>query len=89
MVDLTKYNFDDDDILFLTETEDACINCQNEIIWKYKGKSFVLEPRGKAVYVYAYGEALGDYESFDELLLNHKIDGIPLIELVKELEYGE
>ena len=53
---------------------------------EYKGKSFVLEPHGKAVQIYAYGEFLGDYESFDDLLLNHKIDGKPLIELVKELE---
>ena len=89
MLDLTKYNLDDDDILFLIEIEDACINDQNEVILEYKGKSFVLEPHGKAIHVYAYGEDLGDYESFDDLLLNHKIDGKPLIELVKELEYGE
>ena len=89
MLDLTKYNLEDDDILFITEIEDACINGQNEIILEYKGKSFVLEPRGKAVHVYAYGKVLGDYESFDDLLLNHKIDGNPLIELVKELEYGD
>ena len=89
MIDLTQYNFDDDDILFLTEIEDACINGQNEIILEYKGKSFVLEPHGKTVQVYAYGEVLGDYESFEELLLNHKIDGNPLIELVKDLEYGD
>ena len=89
MIDLTKYNLDDDDILFLTEMEDACINGQSEIILEYKEKSFVLEPRGKAVQVYAYGEVLGDYESFDDLLLNYKIDDKPLIELVKELDYGE
>ena len=89
MLDLTKYNLNDNDILFLVEIEDACINGQNEIILEYKGKSFVLEPRGKAVHVYAYGEVLGDYVNFDDLLLNHKIDGKPLIELVKELEYGD
>ena len=89
MLDLTKYNLNDEDIIFLIETEDACINGQNEIILDYKGKSFVLEPRGKAVHVYAYGEDLGDYESFDDLLLNHKIDGKPLIELVHDLQYGD
>ena len=89
MHNLTKYDLDNDDILFLIEIEDACINGQNEVILEYKGKSFVLEPRGKAVHVYAYDEVLGDYESFDVLLLNHKIDGKPLIELVKELEYGD
>lgn len=89
-IDLTQYNFDDDDILFLTEIEDACINGQNEIILEYKGKSFVLEPLGKVVQVVEVAEKVaGRYESFDELLLNYKIDGKPLIELVKDLEYGD
>ncbi len=88
-VDFTKYNLDDDDIQFLLQTESWCIDGQSEIILEYKGKAFVLEPHGKAVQVYAYGEDLGDYESFDDLLLNHKIDGMPLIALVKELEYGD
>jgi hypothetical protein len=90
MIDLTKYNLDDDDIIFLIEIENACINGQNEVILEYKGKSFVLEPYGKAVQVVvAVDTIVGDYESFDDLLLNHKIDGKPLIELVKELEYGD
>ena len=90
MVDLTKYDFDDDDIMFLIQTEDWCINGQSEIILEYKGKSFVLEPHGEAVQVVvAVDTVVGDYESFDDLLLNYKIDGKPLIELVKELEYGD
>ena len=89
MIIYKNYNLSDDDIQFLIETEDWCINGQSEIILTYKDKSFVLEPHGKAVQVYAYGEILGDYENFDDLLLNHKIDGKPVIELVKELEYGE
>ena len=90
MIDLTKYNFDDDDIIFLIEIEDACINGQNEIELAYKGKSFVLEPHGKAVQVVVPVDTIvGDYESFDDLLLNHKIDGKPFIELVKDLEYGD
>jgi len=89
MIIYENYNLSDDDIQFLIETEDWCINGQSEIILTYKDKSFVLEPHDKAVQVYAHGEILGNYESFDDLLLNHKIDGKPLIELVKELEYGE
>ena len=88
MIDFTKYDLDDDDIEFVNDLKEDIEN-QNEIILEYKGKSFVLEPLGKAVRVYAYGEVLGDYESFDELLLNHKIDGKPLIELVHWLEYGD
>ncbi len=89
MIDLTMYGLNDDDITFLLQTEDWCINGQSEIILQYKDKSFVLEPHGKAVQVYGYGEVLGNYESFDDLLLNYKIDGKPLIELVKELDYGD
>lgn len=88
MLDLTRYNLDDDDIEFVEDMKEDIEN-QNEIILAYQGKSFVLEPRGEAVHVYAYGEVLGYYENFDDLLLNHKIDGKPLIELVKDLDYGE
>ena len=90
MIDLTKYDFDDDDIVFLLEIENACISGQNEIILEYKGKSFVLEPLGKSVQVVEVAdEVAGKYESFDDLLLGYKIDGKPLIELVKDLEYGD
>lgn len=89
MIDFAKYNLNDDDIQFLLQTEDCCINGQSEVVLEYKDKSFVLEPHGKAVRVYAYGEVLGDYASFGDMLLNYKIDGKPLIELVKELDYGE
>lgn len=88
-IDLTKYNLNDDDIQFLLQTESWCINGQSEIILEYKGQTFVLEPHGRAVQVVVAVDTIaGDYESFDDLLLNHKIDGKPLIELVKELEYG-
>lgn len=89
MIFYKDYNLDDDDIQFLIETEDMCINGQSEIILAYKDRSFVLEPHGKEVRVYAYGEVLGDYKNFDELVLKHKIDGKPLIELTKDLEYGD
>ena len=90
MLDLTKYNLDDDDIIFLIQTEDWCINGQSEIILDYKGKTFVLEPSGKTVKVVETADHVaGRYESFDDLLLNYKIDGKPLITLVKELEYGD
>ena len=88
MLDLIKYNLDDDDIEFVKDMKEDIEN-QNEIVLAYQGKSFVLEPRGETVHVYAYGEVLGDYESFDDLLLNHKIDGKPLIKLLKDLDYGE
>lgn len=89
MIDFNKYNLDEDDIQFYRDMENCCINGQSEIVLAYNGKSFVLEPHGKAVQVYAYGEVLGDYDSFDNLFLNHQIDGKPLIEILKHLEYGD
>ena len=89
MIDFNKYNLDDESIKLLNQIEDCCINGQSEIVLEYKGKSFVLEPHGKSVIVYAYGEILGNYENFDELLLKHKINGMPLIELVNDIEYGD
>lgn len=86
MIDFKKFNLNNKDIDFLIQIEDNCINNQNEVTLTYNGKSFVLEPRGKAVHIYAYGKDLGDYESFDDLLLNHKIDGKALIELVSNLD---
>ena len=90
MLDLTKYNLNDDDLQFLLQTEDWCINGQSEIILDYKGKTFVLEPIGKSIQVVEVAnEIAGEYKDFDDLLLNHKIDGKPLIELVHDLEYGD
>ena len=90
MIDLTKYNLDDDDITFLTQTEDWCINGQSEITLKYKGFSFVLEPYGKTIKVVEEADKIaGVFESFDDLLLNYTINGQPMIELVKDLEYGD
>ena len=89
MIDFTKYNLDDDDIHFLIEIEECCINGQSEIILEYQGKSFVLQPSGKEITVYAYGETLGEYKNFDDFILNHKIDGKPIIQLVKDLDFGD
>lgn len=90
MIDFTKYNLDEDDIRFLAQIEDWCIGGQSEITLECKGRTFVLEPSGKTIQVVEVAdEVAGEYENFDDLLLNYKIDGKPLIEFVKELEYGD
>lgn len=90
MIDFSKYNLSKEDIEFITQTEDWCINGQSEITLEYKGNSFVLEPHGKAVQVVVPVDTIvGNYESFEDLLLGHKIGGKPLIELIKDIEYGE
>ena len=90
MIIFKNYNLDDDDIEFFLQMYDWCINGQSELILEYKGQSFVIEPSGKSVkVVVAVDRTIGEYESFDDLFLNHKIDGKPLIELIKELEFGD
>ncbi len=90
MLDLTKYNLDEDDTVFITNIWDWCINGQNEIILEYDGNSFMLEPSGQTVSVIVSGGKItGEYQNFDDLLQNHIIDGKPLIELIPEIEFGE
>ena len=73
MIDFAKYNLSKEDIEFILQTEDWCINGQSEIILDYKGKSFVLEPLGQAVQVVEVADKIaGRYDSFEALLLNHK-----------------
>lgn len=84
-----KYNLSNDNIELLMSIENCCVNGQNEIILNYKNSAFVLEPHGEEIGVYAYGHVLGRYSSFEDLLLNHKINGVPLIELVDELDFGD
>lgn len=90
MIDFSKYDLSKEDIEFILQVEDFCINGQSEIVLEYKGKTFVLEPHGKSVQVIvAVDKIVGDYKSFEDLLLNHKIDGKPLIQLIKDIEHGE
>lgn len=87
MIDLTKYNFNDEDLEFIDMIK-GDIEFQNEIRLQYENKSFVIEPCMKKLNVYAYGENLGTFDDFDDLLLNFKINSIPLIELVKNLDFA-
>ena len=87
MIDLTKYDLTDEDLKFIGMIKDDIKN-QNEIYLQYNGKSFVVEPSMNKLEVYAYGETLGLFNDFDDLFLNYKINGIPLINLVKELDFA-
>lgn len=89
MIDFKKYNLNENDIEFISQLKNDCITCQSEVTLSYNGKSFVLEPRGKAIHVYAYGKDLGDFKDFEDLLLNYKIDEKPLIEIISKLDYDE
>ena len=56
---------------------------------EYDGYSFVLEQHGKIIKVYSNGNDIAEYETFDKFLLNHKIAGKTVIDIIKDIEYGE
>ena len=89
MIDFKKYGLDSKDIEFISQVEELCINGQNEVTLDYNGQSFVLEPSGNSINVYAHDTDLGHYKNFEDLLLNHKINEKPLIRLIKDLDFGE
>ncbi len=74
------------DLIFLARAEDLCINGQSEIAWNYKGYSFRIEPSGPAVRLVDATGVVGKYFSFDDMLLNHQINGKALIELISDIE---
>lgn len=89
MIEFRKYKLDDDDIAFFLRIKDYCINGQSELVLEHEGETFSLEPHGEEVVVVNSTGTIGEYSNFGELFLNHKINGKPLIELIKYLEFGE
>ena len=88
MIDLQRYGFDKDDLAFLRMIQEDFDN-QNEVDLKYKDYSFCIEPSGMLMSVVDQSGCLGTYRGFDDLFLHCLIDGRPLIELVKDLEFGD
>jgi hypothetical protein len=88
MIDLSAYHFDQDEMDFLAQIQNDIENL-NEVTLQYQGRSFVIDPHGDSIEVYAYGETLGFYSDLEDLFLHHTIGDRPLIELVKVLEFGE
>lgn len=87
-IDFKKYGLGDEDIEFITQTEEWCIDGQDEIVLEYKGYTFGIEPLGERVKVVNLSNVAKEYDTFEDMLLNYKIDGKPVIELAKDLEYG-
>lgn len=87
MIDLKKYNFEEDDLHFLQEIRRALSkDYQNEVELLYKGKYFSLEPINGKVVVFGFGENLV-FDSVDDLFLSFMIDGKPFIEQLDNIEY--
>ena len=88
MIDYSKYNLDNDDLEFICTLKNDVVN-QNEIRLQYKGISFVLQPSGDEILVYAHNCVLERYKSFDDLLLRHKINDVAMIDLIPELDFAD
>ena len=88
MIDLQQYGLDKDDLDFLRMIREDFEN-QNEVDLKYKEYSFCIEPSGTELSVVDRNGRLGTYQGFDDLFLRFILDGRPLIERVKDLEFGE
>ena len=87
MIDLTKYNFNDDELQFLEMIKADIIN-QNEIDLQYNDYSFCIEPSGYELTVVDTTGEVGVSNSFDDLFTNFKINDKPLIDLISFLEFA-
>ena len=87
MIDLKKYNLDEDTLRFLEEIRLALSeDYQNEVELLYKGKYFSLEPINGKVAVFGFDKKL-EFDTIDELFLSFMIDGKPFIEQIADIEY--
>ena len=86
MIDLAKYNFNDEDLEFISDIK-ADIENQNEIDLIYKDYRFCIEPSGDELTIVDIEGDKGTYFGFDDLFENFKIDDVSLIELVHDLDF--
>ena len=87
MIDYTLYNLNSEDLDFLKMLY-ADVENQNEIYLLFGDKSFVLEPSGEEIKIYAYGETLGYFDTLDDALLNFKFCDKTFIELIPHLDFA-
>ena len=87
MIDLTKYNLSDEDLEFLDMLK-GDLEYLNENLLEYNGIAFSIEPCDCKIVVYTDDEVFETFENFDDLLLNFKIDGVPMIELIKDIDFA-
>ena len=87
MIDLRKYNLTDEDLEFLDMLK-GDLEYSNENLLEYNGKIFSIEPCMDKIEVYTGPDIFETYEDFDDLLLNFKIDGVPMIELIKDIDFA-
>ena len=86
MIDFTKYNLDEDD-KYIIDVIYGNTESQTNLGLCYKHeKHFDIDNYCDKVHVFMNNNEVGTFNDVDELLLNFKIDGKPLIEVVKYLD---
>ena len=70
---------------FFQNKEDSLLLSPRKISFKYLSIVLVYRPN----HFNNHHLAPEQYESFEDFILNYKVDGVPLIEILNQLEYGE
>lgn len=81
------YKLSEDDYDFLLKIKDMVLESQSFVDLKYKDELFMLEYVSEKIEVWSKGDLKGKFNSFDEFLLNFKLDGKPFIEMVSEIDF--
>ena len=89
MIDLSKYNLTETEMLFLEDLRIDLENSQVPVELKCGDYSFLIEPGNGGAEVWRFGVMIGEFKTIDDLLLNFFIDGKPFIERIPELEYDD
>lgn len=81
------YKLSEDDYDFLLKIKDMVLESQSFVDLKYKDELFMLEYVSEKIEVWSKGDLKGMFNSFDEFLLNFKLDGKSFIEMVSEIDF--
>ena len=89
MLDLSKYNLTESEMLFLEDLRIDLEDSQMPVVLKCGNYSFLIEPGNGGAEVWRFGALIEEFKSIDDLFLNFLIDGKPFIERIAELEYDD
>ena len=76
----------EDTFAFLTDIQDT-LKGQFPLELKCGNYGFLVEPSGVSLSIWHNNEEIACYESLESFICQFKINGIPLSDLIEELEY--
>lgn len=88
MIDLNKYNLNNDDYIFFEDLIYNLVESQFAITLIFDNSfSFQIDPCGCEFQVWHCGTMISKYKDLDDLLFNFKLDNKPFIEQLNKIEY--